>query len=64
VTNVILTDVGWAKVVESAPGHVENVRTLVFDQLSAEQVKQLSEIAAALLTRLDPEGRMFATQDD
>jgi DNA-binding MarR family transcriptional regulator len=61
-TNVVLTDAGWQKVVQSAPGHVENVRDLVFDQLSADQVKQLSEIAEALLTRLDPDGRMFATQ--
>lgn len=61
-TNVRLTEVGWAKVVHSAPGHVENVRSLVFDQLSAEQVKQLSDIAAALLLQLDPEGRTFATQ--
>lgn len=63
-TNVILTDVGWGKVVQSAPGHVENVRGLVFDQLSADQVGQLSDIAAALLTRLDPDGRMFATQGE
>jgi DNA-binding MarR family transcriptional regulator len=60
-TNVTLTGPGWAKVVKSAPGHVENVRSLVFDQLSPEQVEQLSGIAAALLTRLDPEGRMFAS---
>jgi DNA-binding MarR family transcriptional regulator len=60
-TNVTLTGSGWAKVVKSAPGHVENVRSLVFDQLSPEQVEQLSGITAALLTRLDPEGRMFAS---
>ncbi|NJC21574.1 DNA-binding MarR family transcriptional regulator [Arthrobacter pigmenti] len=59
--NVTLTETGWAKVVQSAPGHVENVRGLVFDQLTSEQVEQLSAIAADLLKRLDPEGRMFAS---
>lgn len=59
--NVTLTSVGWDKVVKAAPGHVENVRNLVFDQLTPEQVSQLSEIAAQLLKTLDPEGRMFAS---
>lgn len=59
--NVTLTGAGWAKVVKSAPGHVENVRSLVLDRLTGEQVEQLSTIAAQLLKRLDPEGRMFAS---
>lgn len=61
--NVTLTAAGWEKVVQSAPGHVENVRSLVFDQLTPEQVSQLSVIAAQLLKKLDPEGRMFASVD-
>jgi DNA-binding MarR family transcriptional regulator len=61
-TNVTLTDVGWDKVVQAAPGHVGNVRSLVLDALSAEQVEQLGAISAALLTRLDPDGRMFASE--
>lgn len=61
--NVTLTAAGWEKVVKSAPGHVENVRSLVFDQLTPEQVSQLSVIAAQLLKTLDPEGRMFASAD-
>jgi DNA-binding MarR family transcriptional regulator len=59
--NVTLTAAGWEKVVKSAPGHVENVRNLVFDQLTPEQVSQLSDIAAQLLKTLDPDGRMFAS---
>ena len=55
-TNVQLTDVGWRKVLEAAPGHVANVRRHVFDALSASQVRQLAEITGAMLTRLDPEG--------
>lgn len=61
--NVTLTDTGWAKVVKAAPRHVENVRGLVLDQLTPEQVTQLSTIAAQLLRRLDPEGRMFASTE-
>jgi DNA-binding MarR family transcriptional regulator len=61
-TNVTLTDAGWDKVVQAAPGHVENVRSLVLDALSTEQVEQLGAISAALLTRLDPDGRMFASE--
>lgn len=59
--NVTLTGAGWDKVVKSAPGHVENVRSLVFDQLTPEQVSQLSDIAVQLLKKLDPEGKMFAS---
>ncbi|MGK9149308.1 MarR family transcriptional regulator [Plantibacter flavus] len=60
-TNVSLTEAGWAKVVQAAPGHVENVRSLVLDALTPEQVAQLGEISSALLTTLDPHGKMFAS---
>lgn len=60
-TNVTLTDAGWDKVVQSAPGHVEHVRSLVLDALTPTQIVQLGEISAALLTKLDPDGRMFAS---
>ena len=61
-TNVTLTDAGWDKVVQSAPGHVEHVRSLVLDALTPTQIEQLGEISAALLTKLDPDGRMFASE--
>lgn len=61
-TNLVLTDAGWAKVVHAAPGHVHNVRELVIDALSAEQLSQLSEISIRLLEVLDPERRMSAHQ--
>ncbi|CAH0196633.1 MarR family winged helix-turn-helix transcriptional regulator [Plantibacter cousiniae (nom. nud.)] len=61
-TNVTLTDAGWGKVVQAAPGHVEHVRSLVLDALTPAQVEQLGEISAALLTKLDPDGRMFASE--
>ena len=61
-TNVTLTEAGWAKVVAAAPGHVGAVRGFVLDALTAEQVAQLSAISAAMLKRLDPDGRMLASE--
>ncbi len=60
-TNISLTEAGWEKVVAAAPGHVDAVRRLVLDALEPGEVGQLSELSAAILTRLDPEGRMLAT---
>ncbi len=60
-TNVVLTDQGWAKVVQAAPGHVRNVRRLVIDALDPEQVEQLSAISVRLLTVLDPDQKMMAS---
>ena len=59
-TNARLTEQGWAAVVEAAPGHVAAVRHHVLDPLTPEQVDQLTRIGDALLTRLDPDGRMNA----
>ncbi|MCU1526702.1 MAG: MarR family transcriptional regulator [Frondihabitans sp.] len=60
-TNATLTEAGWAKVVHAAPGHVGNVRAAVIDALSPEQVTQLAQISTQILSRLDPDGRMFAS---
>lgn len=57
-TNARLTTAGLAEVMAAAPGHVANVRHHVIDALTPSQVRQLRGIADALLTRLDPEGRM------
>jgi DNA-binding MarR family transcriptional regulator len=61
-TDIRLTDDGWKRVVRAAPGHVENVRATVLDALTPAEVEQLSTISAALLTRLDPEGKMLASR--
>jgi DNA-binding MarR family transcriptional regulator len=45
----VLTDAGFAKVVETAPGHVEAVQQLVFDRLTPAQVRQLAKAAEAIL---------------
>ena len=53
-----LTEAGWETVVATAPQHVAQVRRLVFDVLSDEQVAQLSDITERLVAVLDPHGRM------
>lgn len=53
-----LTEAGWETVLATAPKHVAQVRELVFDVLSPEQVSQLADITEALVAVLDPEGRM------
>lgn len=40
-----LTDAGRAKLKASAPGHVTAVRRLVFDSVSATQMRQMGQIA-------------------
>src|SRR3954447_13757207 len=52
VTMARLTDAGYAKVVASAPDHVETVRQLVFDNLDRRQVRQLQKISTRLLRSL------------
>jgi DNA-binding MarR family transcriptional regulator len=59
-TDAALTADGWRKVVATAPGHVGEVRRLVVDRLTAEQVDQLDAIALALLGALDPDNRLEA----
>lgn len=56
-TLATLTDGGRQKLVESAPGHVAQVKRLVFDPLTAAQRRQLgtalTRIAATLRQELD-----------
>lgn len=47
-TRAILTDKGWQKVVEAAPGHVAEVRRLVFDPLTKAQQKHLRDIGSRI----------------
>jgi DNA-binding MarR family transcriptional regulator len=51
---IALTDVGRTALEAAAPGHVEHVRSRVFDVLSASQVEALGEICTALLASLPP----------
>jgi DNA-binding MarR family transcriptional regulator len=50
--NAELTEAGFARLAAAAPGHVEEVRTLLFDALTREQQHALREISDALSARL------------
>ncbi|WP_439658689.1 MarR family winged helix-turn-helix transcriptional regulator [Lentzea sp. HUAS TT2] len=47
-----LTDEGWAFLRVAAPGHVAEVRRLVFDHLTDDDVTRLHEITAKILPSL------------
>ncbi|MCW6005154.1 MarR family transcriptional regulator [Micromonospora sp. CPCC 205371] len=55
----VLTEHGFEVLVAAAPGHVEGVRSHLFDQLTPQQVSQLREISEALLGHLDPERPLY-----
>jgi DNA-binding MarR family transcriptional regulator len=55
-TLATLTDDGWTKVTDTAPGHVAAVRELVFDPLTEPQIRQLRDIGHRVLRAIDPEG--------
>lgn len=54
-TVATLTDEGWDKVVATAPGHVEAVRSYVVDPLTKTQVRQLTTIGHRMIRAIDPE---------
>lgn len=60
--DVVITPEGRRVVLQATPGHVATVRDLVLDALGDRQREQLREIAAAVLTRIDPDGRMAASR--
>jgi len=45
----VLTDDGLAALAQAAPGHVEQVRRLLIDRLTTEQVRALRAICEAIL---------------
>ncbi|SDP65999.1 DNA-binding transcriptional regulator, MarR family [Pedococcus dokdonensis] len=51
-TLAILTESGWDKVVEAAPGHVAAVRRYVLDPLTGEQVGELQVIGGRIAERI------------
>lgn len=50
-----LTDVGVQVLVDTAPGHVAKVRSLVFDPLGRADVERLSAVAQRLVAQLEAE---------
>ncbi len=55
-TMCTLTEAGFEVLKDNAPGHVEAVRTHLFDALTPEQVTQLEQICTAVVDKLDPSG--------
>ena len=49
-----LTDEGFAALSAAAPAHVEQVRRVLFDALSPEQLRQLAAISEAILAAAGP----------
>ncbi len=45
----VLTDDGFSALAQAAPGHVEQVRRLLIDRLTTEQVRALRAICEAIL---------------
>jgi DNA-binding MarR family transcriptional regulator len=66
--NAVLTEEGWAKLVDTAPGHVAAVRRLLVDVLSPEEFRTLGAISARVAEAdgFDinvPNGRSRLSQD-
>ena len=53
-TEACLTAAGLRKLVESAPGHVQEARRLVIDVLSAEELRALGVAARKIVELADP----------
>ena len=51
----VLTESGWDVVRSVAPGHVEAVRSAMFDPLTDEQAKALGNVLERIVERLDPD---------
>jgi len=53
VTNVTMTEEGYAVLVEAAPGHVATVRSLIYDGLTEEDVANLHKLMSHILERIE-----------
>jgi DNA-binding MarR family transcriptional regulator len=58
VQYAMLTECGQEVLANAAPGHVAQVRRLVFDHLTSPEVQQLGAIAERILNQLVPEGAL------
>ena len=56
-TLATLTGQGQAKVTQAAPGHVQEVRRLVFDPLTKTQTRQLRQIGQRITHAIDPDNQ-------
>ncbi len=56
VTMVRMTDEGYARLVDAAPGHVETVRSLIYEGLSPDDVAYLRKLMSHILERIETSG--------
>jgi DNA-binding MarR family transcriptional regulator len=63
VQHAELTDRGQAVLTEAAPNHAAHVRRLVFDHLTASEVRELGVIAEKILQELVPREACSAALD-
>lgn len=63
ITLATLTNDGWEKVVQTAPGHVDAVRALVFDPLTKAQSRQLGDIGRRIMRAIDPQDRCLRSAE-
>lgn len=57
-TNAVITPKGEELALKARPVYAAAVRTMVLDGLDEQQVNQLANLAYAVLTKLDPRGRL------
>ena len=53
VTMVTMTEEGYAVLVAAAPGHVETVKSLIYDGLAPEDVASLRKVMLHILERIE-----------
>jgi DNA-binding MarR family transcriptional regulator len=59
-TLAILTEDGLGKLTAAAPGHVRQVRRLIFDPLTKAQVRQLTSISRRIARAISPQDACLA----
>jgi DNA-binding MarR family transcriptional regulator len=62
-TNAVLTATGELAYAHSRGLHAEAVRALVLDALDPVDLDDMSRMTLAILTKLDPDGRLTVTAD-
>jgi DNA-binding MarR family transcriptional regulator len=56
ITLATLTDAGYQKILDTAPGHVETVRRLVLDSVAPDQLHTLGALSRQVLVSLGHPG--------
>ena len=56
VTQAVLTKAGRRKVAAATPGHIATVRSLVFDQISPTQAREMQAVLSRIVEAAGPEG--------